>query len=298
LNTANFLSRTKLTAAICVITGLILLIILLFITGSCSSSSQTTGVAYNQPSGLSAEEIRQKVLENSTAVHSYVFAMAMNMRISLPEENYIDQQSNIHGNLDKLSQKMHLSLALSQRIEAGRTKKTSANSDIYVSGKEMWVKTSGLGSSGGWQDKPVPDNFWSNQDIITQQTRLLAGAELKLNGTAEVNNTDCYVLDIKPDLKALWETLQQQGDLESLAGNANPEEMIRDVSIQVWIDKKVFLPLRVKEDMTLLADLSNLSVPDAASGDVSDLKINIELTVSDYNTDVPVEAPPELANKY
>lgn len=297
LNNVNLPSQLKPRVVISIISVLMLLLCLVCIPVACAVSNQAGGASSTQANGLSADEIRQKVLEKTTAVNCYIFEMVMNMRISLPEEKYIDQQSNILGSLDKPLQKMHLSLALTQRIEAGRTQKASANSEIYVAGKAMWVKTSGLGGSGDWQNKAVPDNFWQDQDIITQQTKMLTTAGLKLKGAAGFQGTECYILEVTPDVNALWETLQQQGDLQSMAENFNPQEMIRNISMQVWIDQNTFLLRRVTEDITLLADLSELSVPDAVSGQYSDLKIKIDLTVSNYNADIPFEMPQELVNK-
>jgi hypothetical protein len=265
---------------------LVVFLLLVIPLNGCASPTQSAS--------LSASEIRQKVMQKAATIHAYRFEMVMSTFVSLPDKKSIDQQSTIQGSMDKIRQLMKLSLTLSQQIEANRTQRNSASYEVYVSGKEMFQKTAGQGSPQDWQKQSAPDNLWEEQDMITQQIKMLDTAGIQVKGMEKFNGTDCYLLDVTPDIGALWETLKRQLDLQDMAGDMLPQEILRDISIQVWTAADTFLPMRVRENLTLVADLAQLGGQTAATGNVSNLKIGIDLTAFDYNQDLHIERPPDL----
>jgi hypothetical protein len=283
----SFIRSTRLIVIRTIIYLAVFLIIAIPLNG-CASTTPTPTAS------LSASEIRQKVLQKAAAINAYRFEMVMSTHVSLPDKNSIDQQSTIQGSMDKNRQQMKLSLTLSQQIEANRTQKNTASSEVYVSGKEMFQKTSGLGRSEDWQKQSAPDNLWEEQDMIAKQIKMLDTAGIQVKGREKFNGTDCYLLEVTPDIGAVWETLQKQWDLQDMAGDMAPQEMLRDISMQVWVAADTFLPMRVRENMTLAADLAALGGQPAVTGNVSNLKIGIDLTAFDYNQDLHIERPPDL----
>jgi hypothetical protein len=267
------------------------LILLIFGLAGCATAPQTS-ITLSQASDLNSDQIRQKVLTNLSGIQSYRFNMAMEMNSALENNQSIQQNSTISGSLDKANQKMQMSVTLSQKVKTNRTQASEATTEVYVIGPAMFVKSSGLGLSEGWQKQSTPDQLWQEQDVVTQQIKMLETATLKLSGLEKISGIDCYRLEMVPDIKALWETIYQQMQLQELSAGIDPQKMIKSISVQIWIARDTFLPVRVKEGLTLLSNLPQTAVPSTATP--ATLQINIDLTASDYNREIPVVLPPEL----
>ncbi|MBN1191328.1 MAG: hypothetical protein JXA46_16350 [Dehalococcoidales bacterium] len=259
---------------------------------ACTSSYHTFNTTGSE--ALAADELRHNVLENMAGVNTYRFNMNMGTRISMQDDTGIDQESVIQGDLDKPNRKMRMSLTMSQKIGPDRVPGASAKSDIYVAGDDMYVKSGGLGMPEDWQKQLTPQGFWQDQDIVAQQAEMLETDGFEITGMEEFQGAGCYVLEITPDMDIVWNTVKKQWDLHEMYSDIDPQEMVRDIYMLVWIAEDTFLPVRVQERLTLLADLSEMGGASVSGSSKADLEINMDLTVSDYNRDVNIVLPSEI----
>jgi hypothetical protein len=270
----------------------LILVVCVVLLSGCATTTQA--------SNLTSDEIRQKVSQNIDSVKTYRVNLKMDTKILLQNDLKITQESTIEGSIDKINQKMVMILNLNQTVEAQKTQKNRAQSEIYAIGKDMYVKSSGLGMHETWQKQIAPQDLWKGQDIVNQQEKILETADLKVLGVENVNGQVCYNLQIIPDTKLLMKTLQDQWGLQEFPQNTDPQQTIKDLIMKIWIDKDTFLPIKVSESFVMLADLSQLGVQTAENGTKTALDINVNLAISDYNQTILIELPDEtrdLQNK-
>jgi hypothetical protein len=268
-------------------------------TSPVSSGLSPTVVAAAAPAQNtpSPDEVRAKVVEAIGNIATYSFAMTLDTNLSGQSVKSISQLSEIKGSMDKVNKKMLLSMTLTQQTEDSQSKGAQSTAEIYVEGDDMWVKSSGLGTSPqGWHEQAASAGLWQEQDIISQQEKLLKTSEIRLSGIEKVRDSDCYLLEISPDIESIWETIKQQIGAGQLPQGVDPQKMFQEVSMKTWIARDTFLPLRVQEAMTLTINSRDLGVQAPAGTSSVTMKINLDLTASDYNQPISIERPDRLKN--
>jgi hypothetical protein len=249
-----------------------------------------SGTATFSQNNLTQEEIREKVLAAIGNIRTYSFTMTLDINLSGQNQKAINQRTEINGAMDKTNQKLQISMALSQQAENDRAKGATSTAEIYVAGENMYVK-SGSTASGNWQKQPASAEIWQEQDIISQQKKLLETAEMELAGMATLKDKECYLLELHPDEEVLWESLRQKLPAGQLPEGVDLNEIIREITMQTWIDKGTFLPLRVQESITLVMRPEELGL--TASEGVSSMttKMNFDLLAFDYNQPLDLKPP-------
>jgi RNA binding exosome subunit len=258
---------------------------------SSSSGPSPTAVAATSSAQnvLSLDEIRAKAMDAIGNINSYSFAMTLDMDLSEQNGKFINQVSDISGNMDKINKKMRLRMTLIQRLESSQFKEVKSSAEIYVDGDNMWVKADGAGTSKDWQKQATPAALWEEQDIINQQKKLLETAGMSLSGLDKVKDTDCYLLDISPDIEALWESVKQQIGYQSASGGPqgiDPREIVREMAVKTWIAQDTFLPLKIQEAITMTLRPEDLGVRAPSGTSAMTMKIILDLTASDYHRPV------------
>jgi hypothetical protein len=298
-----------------VLWGLGMLVLVLSLTGCANSSSDynlspaggnssssgpspaavaTTSSAQNV---LSLDEIRAKAMDAIGNINSYSFSMTLDMDLSEQNGKFINQVSDISGSMDKINKKMRLRMTLIQRLESSQVKEVKSSAEIYVDGDNMWMKTDAAGMSKDWQKQATPAALWEKQDIINQQKKLLETAGMSLSGLDKVRDTDCYLLDISPDIETLWKSVKSQIGYQSASGGPqgiDPREILRDMSVKTWIARDTFLPLKIQEAMTMTLRPEDLGVQVMSGNSAMTMKLILDLTASDYNRPVSLEPPDGL----
>jgi RNA binding exosome subunit len=269
--------------------------------GGNSSSSEPSPAAaaatLSAQNVLSLDEIRAKAMDAIGNINSYSFAMTLDMNLSEQNGKFINQVSDISGSMDKINKKMRLRMTLTQQFESSQAKEVKSSAEIYIDGDNMWVKTDGAGMSKDWQKQATPAALWEKQDIINQQKKLLETAGMSLSGLDKVKDTDCYLLDISPDIEALWESVKSQIGYQSASGGPqgiDPGEIVQDMAVKAWIARDTFLPLKIQEALTLTLRPEDLGVQVTSGNSAMTMKIILDLTASDYNRPVSLEPPDGL----
>jgi hypothetical protein len=253
-----------------------------------------SGTAELTQNNLNQEEIRKKVLASIENVLTYSFSMTLDINLLSQNGKNITQLSEINGAMNKPNKKMRISMTVSQRLENSQAKEGKSGADIYVDGENMYVKKGGSGVSSNWQKQSAPAELWQDQDVISQQKKLLETSEIRIGGTVKMNDRQCFLLEIKPDVEALMESLQRQMPASQLPKGADLEEMLSDISMQTWIDRETFLPLRVQETIVLNMDTHELGLQPSEETSAVTMKMNFDLTASDYNRSLSIEPPTAL----
>jgi hypothetical protein len=158
----------------------------------------------------------------------------------------------------------------------------------------MYVKATGPGMPVDWQEEELAETFWLEQDVVAQQIKLLEASEITLVGEEAVSGADCYILDISPNVEEFWEALSEQLGNRSLPELIEPGEIIRSMSVKVWVAQDTFFPMKVRQNASIALGSEDLELPELEGKKEVTMDIDLELTVSDYNKKLPIDLPAEL----
>jgi len=250
---------TRLLAA------LVLLSVLLFpgCVGEPGNGGGTTTTT--SPPGLSAEEIRDKML-GVEALSSYGFDMSMKIAAAVPVE--IEAKAEV----DRDNQKMH------STIKAGLLGMTQTTEE-YVIGSTQYIKL----PKTGWAKKEMQLDLWDGKDVLESQKDLMREIKVTLLGSEKVDGTDCYILGMEPDKEQLASILEVQAG--SIQGFTKEEliERVKDIQWKEYVAKDTFLPKRTATVMQMESKGKTMN-------------IDTQIIFRDYNKEFAIELPEEAKN--
>jgi hypothetical protein len=148
----------------------------------------------------------------------------------------------------------------------------------------------------------VPEEFWEQMNEITTQMKLLETSTVEVLGTEKVNNVDCYILKLNPDLKQLWQWAMEQANQtgQGIPGDVEAEmesfaeilqKIFNNASIKQWIAKDSHYLARAEINLDMELSPETMGFPEEEGGITLD--INMILMAYNYNQPVSIILPPE-----
>lgn len=250
---------------------------------------------------ITQEEIEQFVADTvaaSAEVNTVKFDMDMQMAMDVDAQDESIQMTMIadgNGAVDNTDQEMQMIMNMSMDIpELG---KQDMAMDMYATGGWMYMKMAMPGLDEQWMKMPFAEEIWQSQNQFAQQIELLRTVrEVSFLGSENVNGTDCYVVEIVPDMAALFDIMSQQ-QIAGLEGIDLTEfgmaDMIKEMSVKIWIAKDSYLEM--KSDIHMLMEMTAADLG-AAEDELDKATIDITMTMIcyDYNQPVSIELPEEV----
>ena len=93
----------------------------------------------------------------------------------------------------------------------------------------------------GWVKMELTEDMWEENEQIAGQMDILAQyLDVKILGTEQVMGAECYVLEVVPDLQALWDWAMQEEGMEGFDIDVDLDELIKEFTFKVWIEKDTF----------------------------------------------------------
>ena len=129
---------------------------------------------------------------------------------------------------------------------------------------------------------------WDSYDQMQMQVDLLDYGEVDRLNDEVVNNEDCYVLKILPDVDKLYEIMMnQQGLGTGVLQNSYLSDIIKDFSIKLWISKETNFIMKAYEyvsmEMTLYESTTSMTM-------------ETMILFTNYNTAIMIELPEDAEN--
>jgi len=172
------------------------------------------------------------------------YEMALEMTISMEgvvdgEEGKSTMSAKGDGALDMAGKKMGINMAMSVNAEIeGESIDETTKLASYVIGDTLYVGTTDADGNTTWQRQSAPASTWERQDQIEQQMKLLRASKVKYVKSEKVQTTDCYVIELEPDLAVLWEmTMQQFGSMDTGMDPSDLQAALKKVTAKYWFDK-------------------------------------------------------------
>jgi len=250
-----------------------------------------------------AEEIADAAMAAYSGQDTYQFDMDMTVEMDVTGVDETVEGTvtvDMNGASDKVNGRTYTNM------QTSTDPSTAMEGDVEMYNMDDWVylRTSMPGEPPTWLKWEVclPCGGGEKLDIVGQQVDLLedsVGVEVIDNDT--VDATECYVLEVRPELEKLWEWVQEQVALENQlpALDSGLEEVISDFAINQWIAKDTYFILKSTLDMTLTFSSSSSSCPScglipALPGESArTYDITATVMVYDVNQPVNIELPPE-----
>jgi hypothetical protein len=272
-----------------VLTGLVLTASLA-LTG-CTSKEPTT-----QELSINASTAMQKV-----SSYKLDYNMTLDMDITggiNPMKMSMDGIGT--GAMDVSNKKMQMILDVNADIPGPGTSQMNMkmSMEMYMIEGWLYTKMAVPGAGVQWSKMEIPDT--TSQDQVAQLMILLESAiETKLQGSEKVNGVDCYILEVVPDMEALWQwVMSQQGS--SFAGTTDFSQfdlskVIKDFGLKYWIGKSNYQIIKGEAKMTIDVDAESLDLTTEEFESMT-MIMNYNMTFSDYNKAVTIELPTDAQN--
>lgn len=252
----------------------------------------------------------EQILTDSTLlinqVDSYKMTMGMDMFMNIEsdgEEGSIDMDMSMEGAVDQKSMDMYMLMDLYMAMDMGGTLESidDITMDIYLKGDYIYMKMSIPEMGEEWIKMPATEEnitAWDMNMVDQQMLPLESPVELNLLRYENINGSECYVIELAPDMTKVMEWLGEQeladlgfswGDVEAIS------EIFDKLTYTCWIDKetkymkKMTAYMLIKMDEDIVEDLSG------ESGSITmDMTMNIEMY--DHNIPVSIVLPDEAEN--
>jgi hypothetical protein len=252
-----------------------------------------------QKKKMTVADIKAEVLANAEETDTYKFDMAVTMKMLLSNETNSTEMttiSNWRGVLDVVDKKMKLNMNTS--MESSEISEVSGPMEIevYLINNTMYTKMDqGIpGLPPQWTKMEMPEESWASQNQLEQQMELLNISEVELLADEELNDVDCYVLKIVPDMGKFWNSTMAAvmgRSTQGLAPGIDLQKILERMSTKEWIAKDTMHPMKTQVAVRLVVSSDDLAIPDMVEVFTMTADEEVELLFYDYNQPVSIELP-------
>jgi len=250
---------------------------------------------------LSPEELKQIIEETAEEVNTYKFEMSMKIETVMSNESESIKMittSSGSGAVDQENRKMFMRFSSTLAgLEVNKSIETEM--EMYLIENEMYMKMD-LGIPGlpaRWMKMEIPEENWESQNQLDQQLELLNASEIEIIGSEKIDGTDCYILEITPDMEKLWEVIiNNPGTEEQMSelSDFNLGDIIKETSVKYWIAKDTKFPMKTITKMKMEFTPESLNITDNVTEESSmTMESEMEVRYYDYNVPVEIELPDE-----
>jgi hypothetical protein len=253
---------------------------------------------------LTAQELQGLLDDALLAVenaNSYAFSMDMDMDIEVtggPDAGKMGLSMKADGVYDMADEEMQMDLDMSIEgdIEGLDGDSQTMSADVYMLDDWMYMKMKIAGLGEQWVKTPTTEDMMEayDLDIVNQQLAPLESmVEIGFVKYESVGGTQCYVLEIIPDIEEMKEWLEEQ---QMGAGTGEWDELMQDMfkelDYRLWISKdtKQLRKLRLTMNVEMTAEQAGASEADF---DKMTMDVNLEMEIKDYNKPVSINLPDE-----
>ena len=274
--------------------SLVAILLLSTLTIACGGEEEEATPTPTPTVEVTAEEIRDRTIAAYDELETYELDMdmVMEMRISaMGQSARVTMTMDCEGAADEVNRQMRLDMEMDMAMtgEAPQHMRT----EMYIVDDYVYMNIVAPGEPPGWVKFALPEGYWEEMDILQQQVNILVDVEADLVGTEIVDGTECYVLDVEPNLEELWAMLELGGAVEGLPPGLDFEQLITDFSLTQWVAKDTFFSPKGSASIEMVLTPESLGIPPEMAEDF-DAVVDIEMTILQRNINEPVtiELPP------
>ena len=255
---------------------------------------------------MSTAEIKEMVIATAENTDTYKFDMDMTQKTLISnetDETEMTMTSTGSGVMDRTSKKMKLEMMMTMQLpeEAEIPETKEMKMDIYFINNTLYTKMD-MGipmMPAQWTKREMPEEYWESQNQIGQQMELLNISKVELLEDKKVNDVDCYVLKLMPDIEKYWETVMKQEGLGELMQSLRQNDsfdigkLIKEMSIKQWIAKDTKFPVKTEVQIKMAMSSADLNIPETEEEFTMTMDQRTNIVFYDYNKPVTIELPKE-----
>jgi len=258
---------------------------------------------------MSTAEIKEMVLATAENIDTYKFDMDMTQKMLISNETDEMEMTTLstgNGVVDNLNKKMKLGMTMTMKMpeEAEMPDTMEMKMDMYFINNAMYMKMDmGIPEMPvQWTKMEMPGGYeesWESQNQIDQQMELLNVSEMELLEDEKVNDVDCYVLKLTPDIEKYWDIMMRQEGMSELMQNLQQNvsfdigEMIKEMSLKYWIAKDTKFPVKTEMQIKMVMSSEDLNIPETEEKFTMTVDQRTDMVFYDYNKPVTIELPKE-----
>jgi hypothetical protein len=242
---------------------------------------------------VTAEEIKEGMIEATGDIETYQFDMDMKMDMTITNETGEVEKMTMtlagDGAADIVNRKVKTTMTGNLEVLEGEEMPGPMETQTYVINDTIYTITSIPGIPANWTKMAMPEEYWEMQNQVELQREMMNVSEVEILGDEKVDGTDCYVLKITPDMEKYWETMMKQPGMEMT--NVSDIESIKEMSIKSWIAKSTYFPMKTEMQMKMV--MTEEDVPEAEEPFEMTIDMGIDMLLHHYNETVSIELPEE-----
>lgn len=258
---------------------------------------------------VSTAEIKEMVLATAESIDTYKFDMDITQKTLISNETGEMEMTTLstgNGVVDNLNKKMKLGMTMTMEMpeEAEMPETMEMKMDVYFINNTMYTKMDmGIPEMPAqWTKMEMPEGyeeFWESQNQVDQQMELLKVSEMELLEDEKVNDVDCYVLKLTPDIEKYWDIVMKQEGMSELMQNLQQNvsfdigEMIKEMSLKYWIAKDTKFPMKTEMQIKMVISSADLNIPETEEEFTMTMDQRTDMVFYDYNKPVTIELPKE-----
>jgi len=251
---------------------------------------------------LTQAELEQVMADSMVAyqdatTYGFTYDLDMHMEAvggSSPGSVDMIMRGDGHADIDASTMLMNMEVSLESDLE-GMEGSQVMSAEIYMLTDWMYMKIEVTGLGEQWVKTPVTEDVKDayNLNIVDQQlTPLESMAEIKFVKYQSVDGSECYVLEVIPDINAMKDYLDSQELTAGQDWDMLIEDMFNELSYTVWIDTET--NAMKKMSMVIDMDLTPGQVgADESDFDTMTMHMELQMTLGDYNEPVNIDLPDE-----
>ncbi len=260
--------------------ALLLLLGPLFLSVGCSEA------------GITGQELKEKAVAASDDVKSCRFSLSQTLHLTGEgKEKKIDStaQYDITGAVDLENQRMRLRMLMKLPEEARpQGMPETFEMEQYCLGDAIYTHAN-LPGMPGWLKSKAPEGYWEMQKQTQSEVELLQSSEFRILGREAVSGTECWAVELKPNLEKLAE-LASSSPLAQL-GSEQLQKTLKSARVKQWYATDTFFPIKREFELVLGGNSQDFGLPD------EEVKVTVQM-ISTYNyfkfnEPVEIELPPE-----
>lgn len=222
------------------------------------------------PSNYEAETLQQEAQASMQEVNSLTMEMDIDMEVDgQMGSSSISMEADGAANYE--TQRMHFE-ELSIDLSTPRGEQ-SATAEAYQIEDTMYID-----DGSGWQSQPADDSSWG-QDSVSQQSDLLEGADVSIEGTEVVNGENTLVVSVEPTDEALQELAGETAG--SSSSSASSMEIESATVTQYIAAEDPHYVMKSEVDMVAVIDGQNVDM-------------TMTITMDDHEEEVTIDVPDEI----
>jgi hypothetical protein len=224
-------------------------------------------------------QIKKSFIEVLNNADTYCYEMEMYMETAVTGENTNEiVKSNAHGHVNSKNKKIKISININETTDKGKSKSTET--EIYIFDAMEYIQS---GKNGKWIKFEVPRHKLDSENQLKKQMNLIIASKIKNLKEEIFKNLDCYLLSIEPDKEAFWKVIMEQEEEHPLLKmlNLHYEDVVRQMNMEMWIEKKTFFPIKCVMQMKAVIEKEIMKKP-------FKMTINVKKTYIYYNHNKPL----------